>query len=107
MFNQCRITGDAPAGSFYLGRPWRPYAKTVYLRCELGKQIKSEGWDHWDKETNKQTARYAEYQSRGPGAAPGSAWGGPASFPMPKPNTTPCKPYCAAGTQLRTKAAAG
>ncbi|WP_139924137.1 pectinesterase family protein [Hymenobacter sp. DG01] len=70
VFNQCRLTGDAPAGSFYLGRPWRPYAKTVFLRCELGKLIKSEGWDHWDKESNQQTARYAEYQSRGPGAAP-------------------------------------
>ncbi|RSK42504.1 pectinesterase family protein [Hymenobacter perfusus] len=70
VFNQCRITGDAPANSFYLGRPWRPYAKTVFIGCELGRQIKPEGWDHWDKESNKQTARYAEFQSRGPGAAP-------------------------------------
>jgi pectinesterase len=70
VFNNCRITGDAPAGSFLLGRPWRPYAKTVFLRCELGPQIAAPGWDHWEKESNKQTARYAEYQNRGPGAQP-------------------------------------
>ena len=70
VFNNCRITGDAPAGTFLLGRPWRPYAKTAFLRCELSAVIGPAGWDHWDKESNKQTARYAEYQSRGPGAQP-------------------------------------
>ncbi|MCC3157488.1 pectinesterase family protein [Hymenobacter sp. 15J16-1T3B] len=70
VFNNCRVSGDAPAGSFLLGRPWRPYAKTVFLRCELGPQIGALGWDHWEKESNKQTARYAEYQNRGPGAQP-------------------------------------
>ncbi|WP_426060813.1 pectinesterase family protein [Hymenobacter sp. B1770] len=69
VFRNCRITGDAPAGSFALGRPWRPYAKTVYLNCHLGPVIGPAGWDHWGKETNKQTAYYAEYKSRGPGAA--------------------------------------
>jgi pectinesterase len=70
VFNRCKIVGDAPAGSFYLGRPWRPYAKTVYLNCELGPQINPLGWDHWGKESNKQTAYYAEYNSSGKGAQP-------------------------------------
>ncbi|GAB2969186.1 hypothetical protein GCM10027048_45140 [Hymenobacter coalescens] len=70
VFNNCRITGDAKAGTFLLGRPWRPYAKTVFLRCELGAVIGPAGWDHWGNEKNKQTARYAEYQNRGPGAQP-------------------------------------
>ncbi|SNC66334.1 pectinesterase [Hymenobacter gelipurpurascens] len=70
VFRNCKIIGDAPAGSFVLGRPWRPYAKTVFLQCELGEQIKPEGWDHWEKESNKQTARYAEYQNRGKGFQP-------------------------------------
>lgn len=76
VFSNCRVTGDAPAGAFLLGRPWRPYAKTVFLRCELGAVIGPLGWDHWEKESNKQTARYAEYQSRGPGAQPAGrvAW---------------------------------
>ena len=70
VFYKCRIGGDAPAGSFGLGRPWRPYAKTVYLNCALGAMIRPEGWDAWEKESNKKTAYYAEYQSHGPGAAP-------------------------------------
>ncbi|TGE23429.1 pectinesterase family protein [Hymenobacter metallicola] len=68
VFRNCKITGDAPAGSFMLGRPWRPYAKTVFIKCDLGEQISAVGWDHWGKETNKQTAYYAEYQNKGKGA---------------------------------------
>ncbi|WP_324672102.1 pectinesterase family protein [Hymenobacter sp. GOD-10R] len=70
VFKNCKITGDAPTGSFYLGRPWRPYAKTVYLNCELGPHIKPEGWDHWGNENNKKTAYYAEYQNKGKGFQP-------------------------------------
>jgi pectinesterase len=33
VFLNCKLTGDAPAGSFMLGRPWRPFAKVVYLNC--------------------------------------------------------------------------
>lgn len=70
VFRNCKITGDAPAGSFVLGRPWRPYAKTVFMHCDLGEQIRPEGWDHWEKESNKQTASYAEYQNQGKGFQP-------------------------------------
>ncbi|QDA58582.1 pectinesterase family protein [Hymenobacter jejuensis] len=70
VFKNCKITGETPAASYYLGRPWRPYAKTVYLNCELGDLIKPEGWDPWGSESNKKTAYYAEYQSKGKGAAP-------------------------------------
>ncbi|TGE25829.1 pectin esterase [Hymenobacter aquaticus] len=70
VFQHCKIIGDAPAGSFLLGRPWRPYAKTVFIRCALGEQIGAAGWDHWGKETNKQTATYAEFQNQGKGAQP-------------------------------------
>jgi pectinesterase len=72
VFKNCQLTGDAPAGSFFLGRPWRPYAKTVFVDCKLGALIKPGGWDEWGKESNKQTAYYAEYKSTGPGAAPKS-----------------------------------
>lgn len=70
VFKNCKITGDAPENSFALGRPWRPYAKTVFINCELGKMIKAEGWDHWGKEDNKATAYYAEYKNTGPGFKP-------------------------------------
>jgi pectinesterase len=70
VFLRCKLTGDAPAGSYALGRPWRPYAKTVFMHCELSEQISAAGWDHWGKETNKQTAYYAEYQNKGKGFQP-------------------------------------
>jgi len=70
VFHRCRLGGEAPAGSFALGRPWRPYAKTVLLDCQLGAVVRPGGWDEWGKETNKQTTYYAEYKSTGPGAAP-------------------------------------
>jgi len=68
VFIKSKITGDAPANSFYLGRPWRPYAKAVFINCELGQMIKPEGWNNWGKEANEKTAFYAEYQSAGLGA---------------------------------------
>jgi pectinesterase len=68
VFINCKITGDAPANSFYLGRPWRPFAKTVFINCYLDKQIKPEGWHNWDKKDAESTSFYAEYKSKGPGA---------------------------------------
>ena len=72
VFNKCKIKGDAPAYCFYLGRPWRPYAKVVYLNCELPDFIRPEGWNNWGKESNEKTAYYAEYKSTGKGADPKS-----------------------------------
>ncbi len=68
VFQRCRIGGDAPAASYCLGRPWRPYAKTVFLNCELGPVVQPTGWDEWGKESNRSTTYYGEYQSTGPGA---------------------------------------
>ncbi|WP_316802535.1 pectinesterase family protein [Pedobacter nototheniae] len=67
VFNQCKVIGNAPENSFYLGRPWRPYAKVAYLNCVLPEFIKPEGWNNWGKETNEKTAFYAEYKSTGKG----------------------------------------
>lgn len=68
VFSKCKITGDAAAGTFYLGRPWRPAAKTVFMNCELSAVIHPEGWNNWGKASNEQTAFYAEYKNTGPGA---------------------------------------
>jgi len=70
VFLNCRIKGNAPDNSVYLGRPWRPYAKTVFIHSNLGKMIKSEGWDHWGKETNKETTYSAEHKNTGNGYQP-------------------------------------
>lgn len=69
VFLDCQITGDAPGNSFYLGRPWRDYGRSVFIRCELGKHIKPEGWHNWNKPHAEQTAFFAEYRNTGPGAS--------------------------------------
>ena len=68
VFLNCKITGDAPESSFYLGRPWRPYGKSVFIECELGQHIKPEGWHNWNKPDAEQTAFFAEYKNTGKGA---------------------------------------
>lgn len=67
----CRLIADSAARKVFLGRPWRPYAKTVYIRTEMGPQIAPAGWDNWRNPENEKTAYYAEYESRGPGSARG------------------------------------
>ncbi|WP_338551953.1 pectinesterase family protein [Paenibacillus sp. KS-LC4] len=69
VFNECRLTGDAPAGSVYLGRPWRNHAKTIFIRCWMGEHIAPAGWDDWNKLDAHPTIEYAEYASTGPGGS--------------------------------------
>lgn len=69
VFINCKLTGNAPQNSVYLGRPWRDYAQTVFINCNMGAHIKSEGWHNWSKPEAEQTAFYAEYNSTGPGAS--------------------------------------
>ena len=68
IFNNCRITADEGVDKCYLGRPWRPYAYTLFMNCELGKHIRPEGWHNWSNKANEETARYLEYNNRGEGA---------------------------------------
>lgn len=68
IFNKCRITTDANVDKVYLGRPWRDYGYTLFMNCELPRQILPEGWHQWRPEAVK-TARYLEYNNRGDGAA--------------------------------------
>lgn len=70
VFKACRfLNGGCPAGSVYLGRPWREWAKTVLLDCDLGEHIAPAGFDDWGKTHAHSTVFYAEYGSRGPGSA--------------------------------------
>lgn len=72
VFHKCRFTGTCPKESVYLGRPWRNFAKTVLIDCELGSHIRKEGFHDWNKKDAHDTVFYAEYRSTGEGAAPGS-----------------------------------
>lgn len=68
VFSECKFTSDCPPNTVYLGRPWRNFAKTVFIRCDLGAHIKEEGWHDWNKKEAQNTVFYAEYQSKGAGA---------------------------------------
>ncbi len=69
VFHHCRLTGEGiPEHSVYLGRPWRNYAKTVFIECEMGSHIKPEGFHDWDKPAAHETMFYGEYHSAGSGA---------------------------------------
>ncbi len=66
VFSRCRITHTGLPGRIYLGRPWREYARAVFLRCELDAQVAREGWEDWGKPHEE--LFLAEYQSCGAGA---------------------------------------
>lgn len=70
VFKNCRLTADKGVNKVYLGRPWRPYASTFFIDCEMGDHITPAGWDNWRDPANEQTARYGEYKSTGTGASP-------------------------------------
>jgi pectinesterase len=70
VFRGCTITSSGDATRVYLGRPWRPFAKTVFIECNLGAHILPEGWHNWSKPDAEKTSFYAEYKSTGLGANP-------------------------------------
>jgi len=70
VFLHCHINGDAPDHSFSLGRPWRPYAKVVYLYCDMSKVISDEFFSDWQGTESYKTAYYAEYKNTGRGYTP-------------------------------------
>jgi len=68
VFIDCKITGDANPQSVYLGRPWRPFAKTVFINTEISDVINPEGWHNWNKPDAEKTTFYGEFNSKGMGA---------------------------------------
>jgi len=67
VFADCKITG-VDGVMTYLGRPWRDFARTVFLRTEMSSAVRPEGWHNWNKPQAEQTTFYAEFGSTGPGA---------------------------------------
>lgn len=71
VFLNCDLVADKGISKVFLGRPWRPFAKTVFVKCKMESHILAEGWNPWldDRFPNKdKTAYYAEYKSKGEGA---------------------------------------
>jgi pectinesterase len=70
VFSDCKITCERPEIRTYLGRPWRPFASTIFLRTEMPENIQPAGWNNWKKPDAEKTSRYSEFGSTGLGAKP-------------------------------------
>ena len=68
VFTNCKLTADPEVNKVYLGRPWRHYAYTAFIDCEMSDHITPVGWDNWRDPKNEKTARYFESGSKGAGA---------------------------------------
>jgi pectin methylesterase-like acyl-CoA thioesterase/acetyl esterase/lipase len=76
VFIESKLIAEEGVDEVYLGRPWRPYAKTVFIHSELGKHIVPKGWDPWKGDkmfpNKEETTYYGEFNSKGTGALPDS-----------------------------------
>lgn len=75
-FHSCRILAASDLSpsistvKTYLGRPWMPYSRTVYLKNYLGALVTRQGWSTWDGSNHAlNTLYYGEYKNYGPGAS--------------------------------------
>lgn len=89
----CKLIADTDVQKVYLGRPWRPYARTVYINCELGKHILPEGWNPWKGDAmfpdKEKTTYYAEYGNKGLGASTKEGYRGQISLLKKMQSFTP------------------
>lgn len=72
VFFNCGLIAKEGVTKAFLGRPWRPYAKTVFINSNIGKHIVPEGWHAWPGDKmfpeKEKTAYYAEYNNKGDGS---------------------------------------
>ncbi|CAL9156975.1 putative pectinesterase/pectinesterase inhibitor 22 [Musa acuminata AAA Group] len=52
----------------YLGRPWKPYSRTVFMQSYLSSAVQPAGWLEWAGDYGLGTLWYGEYRNYGPGA---------------------------------------
>ena len=62
IFKGCNfVSKECPPGSVYLGRPWRDYAKAVFIDCTIGEHICKDGFHDWDKPHARECSCFATY----------------------------------------------
>jgi pectinesterase len=70
VFLDCNITTANNVTKVFLGRPWRHWARSVFIGCVLPEQIAPKGWHNWGNVENEKTAFFAEYKCTGEGFKP-------------------------------------
>ncbi|KAK2968573.1 hypothetical protein RJ640_006764 [Escallonia rubra] len=53
----------------YLGRPWKRYSRTVFLKTDLDGLIDPKGWTEWSGDFALSSLYYGEYMNVGVGAS--------------------------------------
>ena len=66
VFLKCKVT--CAEDRTFLGSPWKHGAATAFIECELGENLRPEGWKKWAETDHHLTARFVEYGNTGPGA---------------------------------------
>ncbi|KAL5555636.1 hypothetical protein UlMin_037872 [Ulmus minor] len=88
VFQNCVINGTEEymklyyskpkAHRTYLGRPWKEYSRTVYIRCNMEAIIQPDGWLPWSSggDFAQKTLYYGEFENSGKGSNSASrvAW---------------------------------
>lgn len=69
IFNNCRLKAVKEGIRYYLGRPWREYAHTLFMNCMIDSNVRAEGWKEWSNKDNLTTTRYEVYNCTGDGSA--------------------------------------
>ncbi|ESQ53831.1 hypothetical protein EUTSA_v10024900mg [Eutrema salsugineum] len=52
----------------YLGRPWKQYSRTIFMRNNMSDVVRPEGWLEWNAEFALDTLFYGEFMNYGPGS---------------------------------------
>nr|GMD44832.1 probable pectinesterase/pectinesterase inhibitor 51 [Ipomoea batatas] len=78
VFQNCVINGTADymrlyfskpkVHKNYLGRPWKEYSRTVFIKCTLEALTSPDGWMPWSGDFALKTLYYGEFQNTGAGA---------------------------------------
>lgn len=64
VFHDCKLTGECAPGLGYLGRPWRKFARTLFMACDMDEHVSPMGFIDWD-ENRVVTDRLGEWRTRG------------------------------------------
>ncbi|KAJ9543115.1 hypothetical protein OSB04_022822 [Centaurea solstitialis] len=70
IVQNCSIRAAEDLGSTktYLGRPWKEYSRTVYMKTFMDSSIDAAGWREWSGDFALNTSYYAEFENSGPGS---------------------------------------
>ena len=70
VFHNCTLTAAENVTKVYLGRPWRTFAKAIFLNSELTAAVAPKGWHNWNNVAAERHAVFSEYRNSGAGFNP-------------------------------------